>query len=83
MFRKGRAFKNQQKIEEKTHKKSMQTWSGRNSAPKLLKKLIWRSLGLHLGGVWAGLEPLVGALGGSLGALGVLLGCFWASVGPR
>ena len=51
--------------------------------PKRFKQTVWDGLGLHLGGVWGGLEPLVGALGGSLGALGVLLGRFWASLGPR
>ena len=61
----------------------MQNLLRENIAPKRLKKRIWDSLGLHLGGVWAGLEPLVGALGGSLGALGVLLGYFWAFLGPR
>ena len=56
----------------------MQNLLRENMAPKRLKQRVWDGLGLHLGGVWAGLEPLVGALGGSLGALGVLLGCFWA-----
>ena len=51
----------------------MQSWSGKNSAQKLLKKLIWGSLGLHLGGVWGVLGPLLGALGRSLVALGVVL----------
>ena len=45
-----------------------------------LKKRIWDGLGLHFKG---GLEPLVGALGGSLGALGVLFGRFWAFLGLR
>ena len=52
-------------------------------APKRFKRRVWDGLGLHLGGAWGGLEPLVGALGGSLGALGVLLGRFWAFLWPR
>ena len=81
VFRKGQAFKNQQTIEKKTHKKSMQIWSGRNCVPKLLKKLISGNLGLHLGRVWRVLGPLLGALGDSVGALGAILGRSWGLLG--
>ena len=48
----------------------MQSWRGKNNVPKLLKQWIWGGLGLHLGGVWDGLGPL-------MGALGRLLAVFW------
>ena len=83
MFRKGRALKNQQKIEKETHKKIMQTCSGKNSVPKLFKKLIWGSLGLHFGGVLEVLGFLLGALGDSLGALGVLLRVLGAKMSSK
>ena len=55
----------------------MQIWSGKNSAPKLLKKWIWGSLGLHLGGVWG----FLGLFWALLGALWALLGRSWGSLG--
>ena len=51
----------------------MQICSGKNSVPKLFKKLIWGSLGLHLGGgfgsSWASFGRSWGLFGRSWGAL--------------
>ena len=55
----------------------MQLWSGKHSAPKLLKKKIWGSLGLHLGGVWG----FLGLFWALLGALWALLGRSWGALG--
>ena len=61
----------------------MQICSGKNSVPKLFKTLIWGSLGLHLGGVWEILGPLLDALGDSLGALGALLRVLGAKMNSK
>ena len=50
---------------------STQIQSGKTKTKKSLKNRFWEGLGLHLGGVWDGLGPL-------LGALGRFLGVFWA-----
>ena len=61
----------------------MQIQNGKTKANKSLKNRFGEGLGPHLGGVWDGLEPL-------LGALGRLLAVFWtfkidlfSSMGPR
>ena len=61
----------------------MQIWNCKKTTNNCLKILIWEGLGHHLGRVWDGLEPLLGALG-RLGA------GFWAfqcelesSMGPK
>ena len=43
----------------------------KKSVQKSHKNRLWEGLGLHLGGVWDALGPLVGALGR-------LLAVFWA-----
>ena len=61
----------------------MQIWNGKNNAPKLFKKLIWGSLGPHLGMVWRVLGLLLDALGDSLGALGALLRILGAKMSSK
>ena len=57
--------------------------SWKKSGHKSYKNHVWEGLGLHLGGVWAGLGP-------PLGAFGRLLAVFWtfkiellSSIGPK
>ena len=44
---------------------------------------IWAGLGLHLGRVWGGLEPLGGAPGRLLAVLGALKMYLFSDMGPR
>ena len=61
----------------------MQIWSWKNNVPKLLTKLIWGSLGLHLGRVWEVWGLLLDAFGDSLGALGALLRVLGAKMSSK
>ena len=61
----------------------MQISSSKKNVQKSQKKKFWEGLGLHLGGFWDGLGPL-------LATLGRLLAVFWAfkielcsRIGPR
>ena len=76
VFRKGRAFKKSTKNREKTYAESMQIWSGKNNAPKLLKRLIWGSLGF----IWEGFGGFLALFWALLGALWALLGRSWGAL---
>ena len=60
----------------------MQILNSKRKVENLLKKWFWEGLGLHLGGVWGGLGPLLAALGRHLLVLWVFKIQFFSSMGP-
>ena len=52
----------------------MQMWNRKKEASKSLKNRFGEGFGLHLGGVWDGLGPLLDVLGG------IDFGRFWGGI---
>ena len=61
----------------------MQIGSWKKSGHKSYKNHVWEGLGLHLGGVWAGLGPPLGAFGRLLAVLWTFKIELLSHIGPR
>ena len=61
----------------------MQNWNGKKIAEKSDKNWIWEGLGLDLGVVWDGLEPLLDALGSFFAVSLAFKIELFSNMGPR